>query len=83
MLEEALAGAAHAPGRPDALLVDEAQDFNYTQLLLAQRITLKTGRIAESLAEHQAIMAALLARDAVRTQQCMREHFANGLEAAE
>ncbi len=44
---------------------------------------LKTGRIAESLAEHRAVMAALLARDAVRTQQRMREHFANGLEAAE
>ena len=44
---------------------------------------LKTGRIAESLAEHQAIMAALLARDAARTQERMREHFANGLEAAE
>jgi DNA-binding GntR family transcriptional regulator len=44
---------------------------------------LKTGRIAESLAEHQAIMAALLARDAVSTQERMREHFANGLEAAE
>jgi DNA-binding GntR family transcriptional regulator len=44
---------------------------------------LKTGRIAESLAEHQAIMAALLARDAASTQERMREHFANGLEAAE
>ena len=44
---------------------------------------LKTGRIAESLAEHQAIMEALMARDADRTQQRMREHFANGLEAAE
>jgi DNA-binding GntR family transcriptional regulator len=44
---------------------------------------LKTGRIAESLAEHQAIMDALAARDAVRTQERMREHFANGLEAAE
>ena len=44
---------------------------------------LKTGRIAESLAEHQAIMAALLARDAQQTQLRMREHFANGLEAAE
>ena len=44
---------------------------------------LKTGRIEESLAEHQAIMAALLARDAQRTQERMREHFANGLEAAE
>ena len=43
---------------------------------------LKTGRIAESLAEHRAIMAALLARDAARTQERMREHFANGLEAA-
>ena len=44
---------------------------------------LKTGRIAESLAEHQAIMAGLLARDAASTQERMREHFANGLEAAE
>ncbi len=44
---------------------------------------LKTGRIAESLAEHRAVMAALLARDAARTQLRMREHFANGLEAAE
>jgi DNA-binding GntR family transcriptional regulator len=44
---------------------------------------LKTGRIEDSLAEHQAIMAALLARDAARTQERMREHFANGLEAAE
>ena len=44
---------------------------------------LKTGRIAESLDEHQAIMAALLSRDAVATQERMREHFANGLEAAE
>ena len=44
---------------------------------------LKTGRIEESLAEHQAIMDALAARDAQLTQQRMREHFANGLEAAE
>jgi DNA-binding GntR family transcriptional regulator len=44
---------------------------------------LKTGRIEESLTEHQAIMAALLARDAQRTQERMRDHFANGLEAAE
>ncbi len=43
---------------------------------------LKTGRIEESSAEHQAIMVALLARDAECTQQRMREHFANGLEAA-
>ena len=44
---------------------------------------LKTGRIEESLAEHQAIMDALLARDAGLTAQRMRAHFVNGLEAAE
>jgi DNA-binding GntR family transcriptional regulator len=43
---------------------------------------LKTGRIEESLAEHQAIMAALLARDAQATVLRMREHFSNGLSAA-
>ena len=43
---------------------------------------LKGGRIEESLAEHRAIMAALLARDASGTAQRMREHFRNGLEAA-
>ena len=44
---------------------------------------LKTGRIEESLAEHRAIMDALAARDAALTAQRVREHFANGLEAAE
>ncbi len=43
---------------------------------------LKTGRIAESLAEHQAIMDALVARDAPLASQRMREHFSSGLEAA-
>ncbi|CAM3360078.1 GntR family transcriptional regulator [Polaromonas hydrogenivorans] len=43
---------------------------------------LKSGRIEESLAEHRAIMAALVARDAANTAQRMREHFKNGLEAA-
>ncbi len=42
----------------------------------------KTGRINESLAEHRAVMAALLARDASLTRQRMQEHFRNGLEAA-
>lgn len=37
MLEEALAGAAHAPGRPDALLVDEAQDFSRLELEVVER----------------------------------------------
>jgi DNA-binding GntR family transcriptional regulator len=43
---------------------------------------LKTGRIAESLAEHRAVMEALLARDAVQARACMQHHFLNGLEAA-
>ena len=43
---------------------------------------LKTGRIGESLAEHRAVMTALMARDAAATVLRMREHFANGLEAA-
>lgn len=43
---------------------------------------LKRGRIAESLAEHRAVMAALEARDATGTVARMREHFANGLQAA-
>jgi DNA-binding GntR family transcriptional regulator len=42
----------------------------------------KTGRIKESLSEHQAIMAALNAKDPVATATRMREHFANGLAAA-
>jgi len=42
----------------------------------------KTGRITESLAEHQAIMAALNTKDPVATAARMREHFANGLMAA-
>lgn len=43
---------------------------------------LKTGRMNESLQEHRAIMAALVKRDAPTTVECMRQHFANGLEAA-
>ncbi len=42
----------------------------------------KSGRIAESLAEHSAVMAALQARDATAATQAMQEHFRNGLEAA-
>ena len=42
----------------------------------------KSGRLKESLKEHQAIMDALLARDAAATVQCMKAHFAKGLEAA-
>ena len=37
MLEEALARADRAPGKPDALLVDEAQDFSTLEMRLVER----------------------------------------------
>ncbi|MGK6307799.1 GntR family transcriptional regulator [Variovorax sp. DT-64] len=43
---------------------------------------LKSGRIAESLAEHRAIMEALARRDASSAVKRMQDHFRNGLEAA-
>jgi len=42
----------------------------------------KQGRIADSLAEHRALMAAIEARDAVEATRLMRAHFESGLEAA-
>ena len=42
----------------------------------------KSGRIAESLTEHRAVMAALRARDATAATLTMQEHFRNGLDAA-
>ena len=42
----------------------------------------KTGRLAESLAEHRALMAAIEARNAKEATRLMRAHFENGLEAA-
>ncbi|MBA3059850.1 MAG: GntR family transcriptional regulator [Gammaproteobacteria bacterium] len=43
---------------------------------------LKSGRMEESLAEHQALMAAIASRDAALAVRRMQEHFKNGLEAA-
>ncbi len=43
---------------------------------------LKSGRIAESLAEHRAIMAALQARDGAEATRSMLAHFHHGLQAA-
>ena len=58
-------------------------DLRKVMKLNRQNSLLKTGRVEESLAEHRAIMDALTARNAALAQQRMREHFANGLEAAE
>jgi DNA-binding GntR family transcriptional regulator len=42
----------------------------------------RQGRLEDSLVEHRAMMAALLARDARRVARLMKEHFEHGLEAA-
>jgi DNA-binding GntR family transcriptional regulator len=42
----------------------------------------RQGRIAESLQEHRALMAALAARDAKRSRQLVLAHFRHGLSAA-
>ncbi len=42
----------------------------------------KQGRLARSLAEHRALMKALLSSDAATAARLMREHFESGLEAA-
>ena len=43
---------------------------------------LKSGRIEESLREHQTLLEALLKRDVSESVSRMQAHFANGLEAA-
>ena len=42
----------------------------------------KQGRLADSLAEHRALMAAIEARNPKEATRLMRAHFENGLEAA-
>ncbi|HET9977543.1 MAG TPA: GntR family transcriptional regulator [Burkholderiaceae bacterium] len=42
----------------------------------------KQGRLADSLDEHRALMRAIEARDPEAARHLMRQHFANGLEAA-
>ena len=39
------------------------------------------GRVASALAEHQAIVAAILARDAARAEEAARLHIRNALES--
>lgn len=42
----------------------------------------KSGRMQESLKEHETILAALLARDTAAAVQAVKNHFTNGLQAA-
>ena len=72
-------------------LLEMANNRWRTQLVLDLRKVMKlnrhnslfkSGRIEESLQEHQDIMDALLAHDAALSQQRMQTHFKNGLHAA-
>lgn len=58
------------------------QDLRKVMKLNRQHSLLKSGRLQQSLAEHQALMDALRARDAERAARCMQAHFESGLEAA-
>lgn len=72
-------------------LLEMANNRWRTQLVLDLRKVMKlnrhnslfkSGRIEESLQEHQDIMDARLAHDAALSQQRMQTHFKNGLQAA-
>jgi len=58
------------------------QDLRKVMKLNRHLSLFKQGRLAESLAEHRAVMAAMAARNAPEAARLMRAHFENGLEAA-
>ena len=58
------------------------QDLRKVMKLNRQLSLFKQGRLAESLAEHRAVMAAIAARQPEAAMQLMRAHFDNGLQAA-
>jgi DNA-binding GntR family transcriptional regulator len=58
------------------------QDLRKVMKLNRHHSLFKRGRLADSLAEHRAIMQAIEAQDADGAARLMRAHFATGLEAA-
>lgn len=58
------------------------QDLRKVMKLSRHHSLFKSGRIEQSLTEHRAIMAALLARDSAAAAAAMQTHFRNGLRAA-
>jgi len=57
-------------------------DLRKVMKLNRQNSLLKSGRVEESLSEHQALMDALRNRNPKQSMLKMQAHFANGLEAA-
>jgi DNA-binding GntR family transcriptional regulator len=58
-------------------------DLRKVMKLNRHQSLLKSGRIEDSLNEHQALVTAIAARDSALAAQKMREHFKNGLDAAQ
>ena len=58
-------------------------DLRRVMKLNRQHSLFKLGRLEESLAEHEALMAALAARDADAARRLMVSHFENGLTASQ
>ena len=59
-----------------------ALDLRKVMKLNRHHSLFKQGRLAESLAEHRALMAAIAAQDADAAARLMQAHFQGGLEAA-
>jgi DNA-binding GntR family transcriptional regulator len=59
-----------------------ALDLRKVMKLNRHHSLFKQGRLADSLAEHRALMAAIEARDATLARRLMQAHFEHGLEAA-
>jgi len=57
-------------------------DLRKVMKLARHHSLFKQGRLADSLAEHRAVMEAIAARDAEAATRLMRAHFASGFEAA-
>ena len=57
-------------------------DLRKVMKLNRHKSLFKQGRIEDSLAEHEAIMQALLKRDPKIAMSAVQQHFANGLDAA-
>ncbi len=62
--------------------VQLVNDLRRVMKLNRHHSLLKQGRLEASMAEHHALMAALLSRDADQAKQLMHEHIAHGQEAA-
>ena len=57
------------------------QDLRKVMKLNRHLSLFKQGRLAESLAEHRAVMAAMACGNATEATRLMRAHFENGLQA--